>query len=241
MNMKLKFFSLSLSVILIIIADPLRAEINNKMRSEIRKEIEIYIKNNPGIIRDALVSLAEREEQDQRKKGLAKVQVTEGDPIMGNPDGKLTIYTFSDYNCGYCKRMLKTLQTLIAKNADLRLVIKEFPILNQLSVTAAKAGIAAQRQNKFESFHIGMMNYRGQVTQQSIMNVAKEANIDLDQLRQDMNAFSTTKIIDRTRDAALALGINGTPGFVIGNTILPGLVDIKRLQALIENERKKKG
>ena len=95
-----------------------------------------------------------------------------GDPFMGNPNGSLTVYEFSDYNCGYCKRMFAPIMQMLAANGDVRLVVKEFPILSQSSVTAAKVGIAAQKQGKFKSFHTEMMTYRGQVNDASIMQAA---------------------------------------------------------------------
>ena len=117
------------------------------------------------------------------------------------------------------------------------MVIKEFPILGQSSVTAAKAGIAAEKQGKFKSFHTEMMTYRGQVNDTSIMQAAGAAGLDLAQLKQDMDSPETTAIITRTRSAAAALNINGTPGLVIGNMVIPGAISMEELQTVIDKER----
>jgi protein-disulfide isomerase len=185
--------------------------------------------------------LAAREEAERVKAGVMAVRNDDGDPVMGNPNGSLTVYEFSDYNCGYCKRMFAPIMQMLAKNGDVRMVIKEFPILSQSSVTAAKAGIAAQKQGKFKSFHTEMMTYRGQINDASIMQAAGAAGLDLAQLKQDMDSPETTAIIGRTRSAAAALNINGTPGLVIGDTVIPGAISIEELQTVIDKERSKQG
>lgn len=218
-----------------------RADLDPADRQAIRQEIETYIRQNPEILRDALVALAAREEAARQRAGIAQVRNDAGDPVLGNPDGAITVYEFSDYNCGYCKRMFAPVIALLANNSDVRMVIKEFPILSPSSLSAAKAGIAAQKQGKFEIFHKSLMTYRGQVTDDAITAAAKAANVDIDQMRRDMDSKDTTAIIARTRAAAAALGINGTPGFVIGDTIIPGAVDPAQLQAVIDALRAKGG
>ncbi len=218
---------------------PAYADLDAEDRQEIHRIMETYIKANPEILRDALVALASREEAERQRAGIQLVRDDKGDPVMGNPDGQVTIYEFSDYNCGYCKRAFGTIQSLMNTNRDVRLVVKEFPILSQSSVTAAKAGVAAHKQGKFEAFHIAMMTYRGPVSETSIADSARSAGIDLKRFARDMASAETSQIIERTRAAAAALGINGTPGFVIGDTIIPGAVDAKQLQAVIDDVRAK--
>ena len=220
---------------------PATADMDQKDRAEMQQVIEQYIKNNPEVLRDALVSLAAREEAERVQAGIMLVRNDAGDPVMGNPNGSLTVYEFSDYNCGYCKRMFAPIIQMLAANGDVRLVVKEFPILSQSSVTAAKAGIAAQKQGKFKSFHTEMMTYRGQVNDASIMQAAGAAGLDLAQLKQDMDSPETTAIITRTRSAAAALSINGTPGLVIGDTVIPGAIGMEELQTVIDKERTKQG
>ena len=164
-----------------------------------------------------------------------------GDPVMGNPDGGLVIYEFSDYNCGYCKRVFEPIQQILQDDGDIRFVIKEFPILSQSSLVAAQAGIAAEKQGKFADFHINMMTYRGKVTTQSIMDAASEAGIDIDQLKTDMASPAIAGIIARTRQAAEALQLTGTPALVIGDTVVRGAIDIDEFRRLITAERAKQG
>ena len=218
---------------------PTMADLGKLDRAAMQRVIEQYIMDNPEVLRDALMRLAAREEQARVTAGLAKVHRDDGDPVMGNVNGSLVVYEFSDYNCGYCKRMYPTIQQLLANNVDVRMVVKEFPILSQSSLTAARAGVAAQKQGKFSVFHSEMMTYRGQVSDASIMTAARTARLDLDQLRQDMDSPATKAIIDRTRAGAAALNLSGTPALVVGETIIPGAVSIEELQNVINRERAK--
>ena len=215
------------------------AELDKDEHAEIQKVIEQFIKNNPELLRDSLISLAKKEEQASISAALEKIRVDDGDPIMGNVNGSLMIYEFSDYNCGFCRRMFPIIDQILANNDDIRLVVKEFPILGQSSITAARSGIAAQKQGKFPAFHREMITQTGQVSDASIKAAARIAGLDLEQLRQDMVSPITKAIVDRTRTGAKALGINGTPALVVGETIIKGAVSAEELQNVIEHERAK--
>ena len=218
-----------------------RADLDATDRATLNSIIEDFIRNNPEIVRDTLIALAAREEAERKQTGLSKVRDDQGDPVMGNANGTITLYEFSDYNCGYCKRVFEPIQQLVRDNPDVRLVIKEFPILSQSSLVAAKAAIAAEMQGKFGDYHIAMMTYRGQITDAVVMRMAAQAGVDIEQLKSDMESPKTMAIIQRTREAAAALEINGTPGLVVGDTIVPGAIGLDELVKLIAEERNKQG
>ena len=218
-----------------------RADLDTTDRATLNSIIEDFIRNNPEIVRDTLIALAAREEAERKQTGLAKVRDDQGDPVMGNANGTITLYEFSDYNCGYCKRVFEPIQQLVRDNPDVRLVIKEFPILSQSSLVAAKAAIAAEMQGKFGDYHIAMMTYRGQITDAVVMRMAAQADVDIEQLKSDMESPKTMAIIQRTREAAAALEINGTPGLVVGDTVVPGAIGLDELVKLIAEERDKHG
>ena len=218
-----------------------RADLDATDRATLNSIIEDFIRNNPEIVRDTLIALAAREEAERKQKGLSKVRDDQGDPVMGNANGTITLYEFSDYNCGYCKRVFEPIQQLVRDNPDVRLVIKEFPILSQSSLVAAKAAIAAEMQGKFGDYHIAMMTYRGQITDAVVMRMAAQAGVDIEQLKSDMESPKTMAIIQRTREAAAALEINGTPGLVVGDTVVPGAIGLDELVKLIAEERNKQG
>ena len=218
-----------------------RADLDATDRATLNSIIEDFIRNNPKVLRDTLIALAAREEAERKQTGLAKVRDDQGDPVMGNANGTITLYEFSDYNCGYCKRVFEPIQQLVRDNPDVRLVIKEFPILSQSSLVAAKAAIAAEMQGKFGDYHIAMMTYRGQITDAVVMRMAAQAGVDIEQLKSDMESSKTMAIIQRTREAAAALEINGTPGLVVGDTVVPGAIGLDELIKLIAEERNKQG
>ena len=218
-----------------------RADLDATDRATLNSIIEDFIRNNPEIVRDTLIALAAREEAERKQTGLARVRDDQGDPVMGNANGTITLYEFSDYNCGYCKRVFEPIQQLVRNNPDVRLVIKEFPILSQSSLVAAKAAIAAEMQGKFGDYHIAMMTYRGQITDAVVMRMAAQAGVDTEQLKSDMESPKTMAIIQRTREAAAALEINGTPGLVVGDTVVPGAIGLDELVKLIAEERNKQG
>ena len=218
-----------------------RADLDATDRATLNSIIEDFIRNNPEIVRDTLIALTAREEAERKQTGLAKVRDDQGDPVMGNANGTITLYEFSDYNCGYCKRVFEPIQQLVRDNPDVRLVIKEFPILSQSSLVAAKAAIAAEMQGKFGDYHIAMMTYRGQITDAVVMRMVAQAGLDIEQLKSDMESPKTMAIIQRTREAAAALDINGTPGLVVGDTVVPGAIGLDELTKLIAKERNKQG
>lgn len=216
---------------------PAAADISDSDRAAFNKMIEDYIRANPEVVREALISLAEREDRAQREQAMMILREDAGDPVLGNPDGSFTVYEFSDYNCGYCKRVFQPLMELIGEDGDIRLVVKEFPILSQSSMLAAQAGVAAQAQGVFPEFHIAMMTARGAISMESILEAAETAGADLDRLQADMNSPEVMAVIERTRLAAQQLEISGTPGLVIGSQVIPGAISIEQMREVIAAER----
>ena len=235
------FMSVFFTALTTSLMPPAHADIKDSDKAAFEAIIKDYIIANPEVVRDALMDLAKREDQARQALAMQILFDDAGDPVMGNPDGGLVIYEFSDYNCGYCKRVFEPIQQILQDDGDIRFVIKEFPILSQSSLVAAQAGIAAEKQGKFADFHINMMTYRGKVTTQSIMDAASEAGIDIDQLKTDMASPAIAGIIARTRQAAEALQLTGTPALVIGDTVVRGAIDIDEFRRLITAERAKQG
>ena len=208
------------------------------------KKVEDYLMQNPDVLARALENLqnyyATEEAKRQRQSLLDNADDlynSSSDFTLGPKNASVTIVEFFDYNCGYCKRVFQPLQELIARDDDIRLVVKEFPILSQTSVLAAQAGIAAQAQGVFPDFHAAMMTARGAITMDSIIDAAQSAGADIDRLQADMNSPVTAAIIDRTRAAAQALQISGTPGLVIGSQVIPGAIDLEQMREIIAAER----
>ncbi|PVA08991.1 hypothetical protein DC366_16400 [Pelagivirga sediminicola] len=202
------------------------------------------IRENPQIVMEA-VQLLEQEQAATRADAAADVlknqrQLLERDPnapVLGNPEGDVTVVEFFDYNCPYCKRAMSEVQGLLDADSNVRLVYREWPILSEDSVFAAKAALAARQQGKYEEFHWALMGMEGRAEEASVMRLAEEIGLDIEQLRTDMDASEVQEHIDESMRLSQALGFNGTPSFVIGDALVPGFVEQDQLEALVDKTR----
>ena len=160
-------------------------------------------------------------------------------PVGGNPNGDVTIVEFFDYQCGYCKVVFPRIEKLLIDDSNLRFVFKEMPILGPNSVFAARAALAARMQGEkqYVAFHKVMMASRGSLNKASVLRFATDAGLDVDRLKGDMEDDNINDMIRRNLKLADALSINGTPAFVIGDTIVRGAVDLLKLKILVERAR----
>jgi len=202
------------------------------------------IRENPQIVMEA-VQLLEQEQAATRADAAADVlknqrQLLERDPnapVLGNPEGDVTVVEFFDYNCPYCKRAMSEVQGLLDADSNVRLVYREWPILSEDSVFAAKAALAARQQGKYEEFHWALMGMEGRAEEASVMRLAEEIGLDIEQLRTDMDASEVQEHIDESMRLSQALGFNGIPSFVIGDALVPGFVEQDQLEALVDKTR----
>ncbi|KZZ28531.1 hypothetical protein A3753_28820, partial [Sulfitobacter sp. HI0082] len=178
------------------------------------------IRENPQIIMEA-VQLLEQEQAATQAEAAADLlknqrELLEHDPnapVFGNPEGDVTVVEFFDYNCPYCKRAMSEVQGLLDVDRDVRLVYREWPILSEGSVFAAKAALAAREQGKYEEFHRALMGMEQRAEEASVMRLAEEIGLDIEQLRTDMEAPKVQEHIDESMRLTQALGFNGTPSF----------------------------
>ena len=145
-----------------------------------------------------------------------------GSPIAGNAKGDVTMIEFFDYNCGYCKKAFGDVAQAIEKDKQVKLVLKEFPILSKGSEEAARVALAAKMQGKYWEFHRAMLESQGQANEASALKVAEKLGLDMTKLKKDMASPEVKKEIDDTRKLATKMGIQGTPHFIVGDRIIPG-------------------
>lgn len=227
-----------------ILLAPLPAIAQELSEERIKQLALEAIRENPGIIMEA-VQILKQEQAAIQAEAQADVlgkqrQLLEQDPnapVLGNPDGDVTVVEFFDYNCPYCRRAMSEVQGLLNADPDVRLVYREWPILNEGSVFAARAALAAREQGKYEDFHWALMGLEEPAIEASVLRVAKEIGLDLDKLRADMNAPDVQQHIDDSKRLTRALGFNGTPSFVIGDNLIPGYVEQKQLEVLVDEVR----
>jgi protein-disulfide isomerase len=219
------------------------ADLSPKMRGQIEEVVKSYLLENPEIIREASAALAAREEA-QKAEAVAKalagsrdaLERDPGSPVGGNPQGDVTVVEFFDYNCGYCKRVAPAVRALIEADANVRVVYKEFPILGPSSLLAAKAALAAQRQGKYVVFHEALFELP-EISEVTLKDLSGRLGLDHARLVKDMEAPEIAAQITRDTELARLLDINGTPGFVIGNRLVPGAIDTQTMQQIVEAER----
>ncbi len=217
-------------------SDQNEAVFNDAKKKEIAEIAREYLVANPEILVEMSQELQRREEV--QKLAQAKEALSRNKDIMfrsdntfvaGNPNGDITLVEFFDYNCHYCKVSLDNVLEFIKSDSNVRVVMREFPILSEGSVIAAMAALASRKQNKYWEFHLALMRARGLEGEAQVMQVAKSVGLDVEQLKRDMKDPSVSAAIQEGRQLAEAVGINATPSFVLDDQIINNsaqLVDI---------------
>lgn len=217
-------------------------------KAEIEAIIKDYLLQKPEILREAIGVLEVREKAAEAKAREKVVSDPSGalfsaanQAVIGDPGGKITLIEFFDYNCGYCKRALSDLARLMKDNPDLRVVLRDFPILSSGSVEAAKIANAFLRQfqgEKFWEFHQKLLGSRGPVGKAEALAVARDLGADMDKLAKDAAAPGITSGIEESGQLAKSLQVTGTPTYVIGEDVVVGAVGYDELEAKVENIKK---
>lgn len=194
--------------------------------------VHSYVLENPEILPEAMENLKRREDSAQ----LAGVRDDVSKPwpgaVLGNPAGKKVMVEFADYACSYCRQSVAALDALIAEDPELKVVVRELPILSQGSLDAAKMALAAAEQGKYAAFHRAMYQI-GKPDAQTIEAAARAAGLDLDRARQTLADPKLEQEIGRNIAMAQRLGFQGTPSWVIGEQLLSGAKDKEQLAKAI--------
>lgn len=202
------------------------------------------ILENPEIVMEAVAILRERDEAAQAAATEAAIvemrAALEADPnapVLGNPEGDVTVVEFFDYNCPYCKQASGEVKALMAADANVRLVYREWPILGEGSVYAARAALAAREQGKYEEFHWALMEDRARKDEAGVLRIAEAVGLDVERLKADMEGEAVMSHIAQSMAMAQSLGFSGTPSFVIGRQAVFGFVPQSDLAAIVADAR----
>lgn len=213
-------------------------------KDDFERRVRDYILNNPEIIMEAAQRLEQRQRAAQESETVVALKARaeelfrdKNSPVGGNPDGDVSMVEFFDYNCPYCRQVTPIMDEAEKSDPKLRIVYKEFPILGPNSLFSAKAALAIHRQGKYLDFHREMMLDRGVADEAKVIRIATKIGADIERMKSDMNAPAITAMIDKNLSLAQTLRINGTPGFVIGEQIARGAIDLKAMQSLIQEAR----
>jgi protein-disulfide isomerase len=200
-------------------------------RKAVETIVREYLLANPELLLEVQQALdaKQKEEQKVAQKTIIdaardKIYRSAHDGVVGNPDGKVTIVEFFDYNCGYCKRAIEDMQAMTAADPDLRFVLKEFPILGPESQKASVVSMAFHNMmpEKYGEFHNQLLGGHGRAGEATAIKIAVSLGADEAKLREAMKDPTITKIFDETYDLANKLAITGTPSYVIGNEVVFG-------------------
>ncbi len=230
-------------------ATPSAPTFSADQRHEIENIIRNYLVQHPDVLHDAMEALDKQQQQADADKARATIEKDHAtifnsphQVVLGNPQGNVTMVEFFDYNCGFCKRALPDMLELLKTDPDLKFVLKEFPVLGPGSVEAAHVAVAARMQDssgkKYIEFHQKLLGGRGPADKARAIAVAKEVGFDMPRLEKDMDSDEVKKTIDEDMKLADALGVSGTPSYVVGDEVVEGAVGLADLREKIKAERK---
>ena len=223
-------------------------EFTPAQKKEMGAFIRDYLVNNPDVLKDAIEAL------DKRDKAVAeaereKVVSSQSGPLfsskyqatVGNPKGSATLVEFFDYNCHFCKGALPDVAKLIKDDSNLKLVLKDYPVLGPGSIEAAKVASAARNQlpgDKFWAFHYKLLGMHGPIGKNEALAVARDLGLDMDKLARDTESPEVKAGLDEVMQLADSLQINGTPSFVVGQDVVVGAVGYNQLKDKVDSVHK---
>ena len=225
---------------------PVRADtFTSDQKAEIGALVHAYLLANPEILRDMSAELDRKDKAEEaakrdtvlKSKADALFQSPYGE-VIGNPQGKATLVEFFDYNCGYCKRALDDMAKLMKTEPELKIVLKDFPVLGPGSVEAAQVAGAVRNQlkgDKFWAFHYKLLSTHGQVGKAQALAVAKDSGVDMDQLTKDLGKPEVRAGIEQNMQLADSLALTGTPTYVVGSEVVVGAVGYDQLKNKVDN------
>ena len=226
----------AISVIFILILSNFPSYANEMSQEKVEEIIENFLIQNPKLLRSVLDDYKKNIELEKKRNAINALYSL-SNPGIFQKNADITIFEFFDYNCGYCKSVVKTIMETISEDKKINFVFVEFPILSQQSYTAALAALASQKQNLYNKFHLSLMNVKGVVDDKKIFKTAKDIGLNIEQLKSDMNSSEIATQLKKNREIAKLLSLNGTPAFIIGDVIYPGALTKQNLKDIIKKVR----
>src|SRR5262245_57813671 len=239
-----------LATALVLACAPAHAQaFTGEQRDEIERTVKEYLLSHPELLLDVMHELDKRQAEEQVKKLRASVMensvaifTSPHQVTLGNPQGDVTVVEFFDYNCAYCRRAMSDMLDLLKNDGKLKFVLKEFPVLGEGSMQAAQIAAAVRMQDKTGSkkyleFHQKLLGGRGQADRARALAVAKEVGLDVAQIEKDMTSDEVKATIEENFKLAKALGISGTPSYIVGTDVVVGAVGLDMLKAKVNSAR----
>lgn len=216
-------------------------------RAAFGEAVRAYLLENPQVIMEAVEALEARQAEARsaadRALVAAHAEALYDDGVSwvgGNPDGDVTVVEFLDYRCGYCRRAFPEVEELLATDGNIKLIVKEFPILGPDSVLASRFAIAVRNvagPEAYKTVHDRLMMHDGEVNPAALARIARQGDLDAEAIMAAMEAPEVTQELRDNRALAQDLEINGTPSFVLGGELVRGYVPLPRMMAMVEAAR----
>ena len=216
-------------------------------RAAFQIEIRAYLLQNPGVIMEAVAALEDSKAAQQAEADLTLVQANASEIfddgyswVGGNPDGDITLVEFLDYRCGYCRRAHSEVAHLLESDGNIRLIVKEFPILGDESLLASRFAIAAKQVvggTEYKMLNDALMTYDAEISETTLRRLSDTLGLDSNAIITAMDSETVTQEIMQTRALAQRLQINGTPTFVMQDQLLRGYLPLDQMQALVAEIR----
>lgn len=217
-----------------------------EQKAAVESVVRDYLRDHPEVIVEAFQAMQARQEaaEDARSRETIatlsdQLYADSGVPVAGNPNGDITVVEFFDYRCGYCKSVAPGVMETVRTDGNVRLVLREFPILGPASVFASRAALATWNMapDRYMDFHSALIGSTGNLTEAKVLRLAEGVGLDMDRLRTAMDDPAVQAEIDQSYELAKALQIRGTPAFVIGGKLVPGAISPDTLKNLIAEAR----
>lgn len=219
-------------------------ELTDAQKAEVKKLFDEYLSESGSAIIDSVNKFQEQQMEEQQKAASEKAKVFMADldktpnlAMTGNPEGDITIVEFFDYNCGYCRKALAEVEKLLETEKNAKVVFIDMPILGPASMEASKWSVAAINQEKYFEYHRAIMNHNGPKNEPTLVKLAQDLDLDVDQLKKDKESKEVAAIIQANLDKARELGIQGTPGFIIESEVVRGYVTADQMKETIASFR----
>jgi len=216
-------------------------------QEEIEKIVRDYLLREPEVLAEAFKRLQQRQSASAAIRSKQAIHdhrqalfADQASPVEGNAQGKVTIVEFFDYRCVHCRSVASTIDQILNSNKSVRVVYKNFPVLGEPSVLAARAAVAAQQQGGWPKLHRAMLAFSGDFTLDALLALASSVGLDSAKLKTDMMSSETDRALQANLTLAAALGLDATPSFVIGDRVIRGALSADAFQTLVDEEAGKR-
>lgn len=216
-------------------------------RDAFRAEVRAYLLDNPEVIIEAVNLLEQRQAEAQAAADQALVSAHQKalfddgrSWVGGNPDGDITMVEFMDYRCGYCRRAVPEIAELLREDGNIRLIIKEFPILGEASVLSSRFAVATRNllgPEAYKQVHDALLEFKGEVDERALRRLAEGLGLEADAILAEMDSAAVTEELTANRELAQKLQITGTPTFVIEDELLRGFLPADQMAIIVEEKR----